>query len=184
MALCGAKKKNGEKCRAFAGQGTNHPGVGYCKFHLGNTEQMNKHAVKLKAEQEVAKARTKFGEKIPVEPTEALLSVLHLSAGQLAWLHGEPDAMEDKGSFDGQVLMRLWGEERDRLARVSESALRAGVQERAIRLAEAYGQQLADVLRAVFHDDELGLTAAQRAQLPAVLRRHLFAAEGQRELVA
>src|SRR4051812_5180179 len=153
MALCGAKKKNGEKCRAFAGQGTTHPGVGTCRFHLGNTEQMNKHAVKLKAEQDMAKARAQFGEKIPVEPTEALLSVLHLSAGQLAWLHAELDEMEDKGSFDGQVLMRLWNEEKDRVARIAEAALRAGVQERAIRLAEQYGQQLADLLRAVFDDN-------------------------------
>jgi rubredoxin len=28
--LCGARKKTGEECRAFAGQGTPHLGVGNC----------------------------------------------------------------------------------------------------------------------------------------------------------
>lgn len=44
--LCGAKKKNGELCRAYAGQGTDHPGVGRCKFHLGNAPNLKKHAAK------------------------------------------------------------------------------------------------------------------------------------------
>jgi hypothetical protein len=175
MNLCGAKKKSGELCRAFAGQGTEHPGVGRCRFHLGNTKAHRKHAVKLKAEQEVQRART-FGQKIPVEPTEAMLSVLHLSAGQLAWLHDELAAQTDKRSFDGQVLMRLWNDERDRVARISKAALDAGVAERQVKLAERYGETLAGVLRAIFYDPELALTAAQRNRLPDLLRRHLSAA--------
>lgn len=108
--------------------------------------------MRLQAEKEIAKTRAQFGDKIPVEPSEALLSVLHLSAGQLAWLHAELEERADKtGDFESQVLM-LWNDERDRVARVSEAALRAGVQERAIRLAENYGQQLAEVLRAIFYD--------------------------------
>jgi hypothetical protein len=175
---CGAKKKNGEKCRNFAGLGTPHLGVGHCKYHLGNSPNHMKAAVRQQAAKEVAKARAEFGDKIPVEPSEALLSVLHLSAGQLAWLHAELAEREDKtDSFEGQVLMRLWNDERDRVARISEAALRAGVQERAIRLAESYGQQLADVLRAIFYDPELDLSAEQLALLPTILRRHLFAAE-------
>jgi hypothetical protein len=34
--LCGAKRKNGELCRKFAGEGTDHFGVGHCKYHFGN----------------------------------------------------------------------------------------------------------------------------------------------------
>jgi hypothetical protein len=178
-ALCGAKKKNGDTCRAFAGQGTDHPGVGRCKFHLGNTKNMRKHAVKLKAEEEVTRARGQFGAKIPVEPTEALLSVLHLSAGQLAWLHDELAEQTDKQSFDGQVLMRLWNDERDRVARIAKAALDAGVAERSIRLAETYGEAIATVLRNVLYDPELGLTDMQQALLPDLVRRHLMAATAE-----
>src|SRR5205809_19002 len=157
MALCGAKKKNGDTCRAFAGQATDHPGVGRCKFHLGNTPNMRKHAVKLQAEQEVSKARAKFGERIPVDPTEALLTTLQLSAGQLFWLQAALEDHEDKHDFTGQVLMRLWNDERDRVARISEAALRAGVQERAVRLQEKYGELIARFADHVLSDPELGL---------------------------
>ena len=182
-ALCGAKKKNGDTCRAFAGQGTDHSGVGRCKFHLGNTPNMRKNAVKLQAEKEVSKARAKFGERIPVDPTEALLTTLQLSAGQLYWLQAALEDHEDKHDFTGQVLMRLWNDERDRVARISEAALRTGVQERAIKLAEQYGIAVAKVMRAIFDDPELALTEAQQEVIPMLVRRHLTAASGDESAV-
>src|SRR5262249_55164733 len=142
-ALCGAKKKDGDTCRAFAGQGTDHPGVGRCKHHLGRTQNMNKHAVKLHAEREVTKARADFGDRLPVDPAEALLTTLQISAGQMAWLQAVLEEHGDKIDFDGQVLMRLWNDERDRVARIAEAALRAGVKERYVRLAERYGTTVA-----------------------------------------
>jgi hypothetical protein len=182
---CGAKKKNGDKCRNFAGLGTPHLGVGTCKFHLGNAPNQMKHAVKLQAEKEVAKARIEFGETIPVHPTEALLTTLQLSAGQMVWLQQQLEALDDgeegKGSFEGQVLLRMWGDERDRVARISEAALRAGVQERVVRLAEQYGKQISQLLRACFNDPELGLSAAQLEVVPLVARRQLLALKAASE---
>ena len=35
--LCDALKTNGQRCRAYAGQGTDHPGAGHCSHHGGNT---------------------------------------------------------------------------------------------------------------------------------------------------
>lgn len=172
MNLCGAKKKNGETCRAFAGQGTEHPGVGCCKFHLGNTKRHNTHAARKEALAKWAE-RSKFGEPLEVGPAEALLGVLHLSAGHLSWIRAELAAIKDKRTQEAQVLMRLWDEERDRIARISKAALDVGVAEAQIALAERYGEQLAQLLRGIFFDGDLGLTAVQRALLPDVLRRHL-----------
>ena len=59
--MCGAKKENGERCRAFAGQGTSHPGIGACKFHGGSTPSHEKAAV----EREITKRMVMMGE--PVE---------------------------------------------------------------------------------------------------------------------
>src|SRR4051812_35411181 len=115
-ALCGAKKKNGEKCRKFAGEGTNHPGVGRCKYHLGNSKTHRTNAVT----QEARKAMVEFGQPLPIAPGEALLGVLHLSAGHLNWLRAELAAMEDKKTFEAQVLLRAWDNERDRIARISK----------------------------------------------------------------
>jgi hypothetical protein len=84
---------------------------------------------------------------------------------------------EERKTLEAQVATRLWNDERDRLARISKAALDAGVQERAIVLAERAGAALADVLRAIFGDPELGLTEAQRKRLPDLLRRHLEVVE-------
>jgi hypothetical protein len=173
-ALCDARKKNGERCRNFAGQGTSHFGVGRCRFHFGNAPNHEKNAVRVEAQRRAVE----FGQPLDVHPSEALLTVLQLSAGHLAWLRSALSGFEDKTTFEGQVLMRMWDDERDRVARISKAALDAGVQERQVQLAERYGEALAQVLRNIFGDPELGLTDGQRAQLPAVLRRHLVALDG------
>ncbi len=172
--LCGAKKKNGEKCRKFAGEGTEHFGVGRCRYHLGNTKSHQMNAVT----QEARRTMVEFGQPIPIQPAEALLGVLHLSAGHLNWLREELAATKDKHGFESQVLLRAWNDERDRIARISKAALDVGVAEKQIKLAEQYGEQLAALLRAVFYDGDLGLTARQRSRLPEVLRHHLSAFGG------
>jgi hypothetical protein len=172
--LCNARKKNGETCRAFAGQGTDHPGVGKCKFHGGSTRSHRTHAVI-----EQAKIRAaRLGEPYEMEPTEALVWSVHMSAGQVRYLGEELSTLEvERTNGESLILQRLWNEERDRLARISKAALDAGVQERAIVLAERTGAAIADVLRGVFSDPELRLTRAQRDRLPDLLRRHLMAVE-------
>jgi hypothetical protein len=175
QALCGARKKNGEKCRAFAGQGTQFKGVPgvRCKYHGGATPSHQKHAATLEAQQRMIK----LGGPIEIPPLDALLAMLYISSGHVAWLREEIAALDDLPSDDGPALLTLYGEERDRVAKVAKACLDAGVAERQVALAERYGEQLAAVLGAIFEDKELGLADKQRAALPAVLRRHLFALE-------
>jgi hypothetical protein len=168
-ALCGARKKNGDACRNFAGQGTEHFGVGRCSRHLGNTKNHRVHAVK----EEALKRTIQFGQPLDIQPAEALLATVHLSAGHLQFLRDELGTIDDRKSFEAQVLLRQYNEERDRLTRTSKLACDAGVAERIVFLAESYGEQMAALLRAVFFDGDLDLTPGQREQLPVVLRRHL-----------
>jgi hypothetical protein len=176
VPLCGARKKNGELCRAFAGQGTDHSGVPgtRCKYHGGATKSHKTHAVITQAKARAAR----LGEPYEMEPVEALLWMVNLSAGQVRYL-GEELASLNGDRLDGEhlIMQRLWDQERDRLARISKAAVDAGVSERAIILAERTGAAIADVLRAVFGDPELRLTARQRDALPSLLRRHLLAVE-------
>ena len=120
----------------------------------------------------------KLGAPIEMRPTEALLAMLHLASGHVAWLREEIAALTDLSSGDAPALVTLYGEERDRVARVAKACLDAGVAERQVRLAEQYGSALANVLGAIFADPELGLRKDQRAVLPRLLRRHLVAIEG------
>jgi hypothetical protein len=120
----------------------------------------------------------KLGGPIVVQPVEALLGMLHLASGHVAWLREEIAALDDLSTPEGLALVSLYGEERDRVAKVAKACLDAGVAERQVRLAEAYGAALAELLKAVFADPALDLRPKQRAQVPAVLRRHLGTAEG------
>jgi hypothetical protein len=174
--LCNARKKNGERCRAYAGQSTDHFGVGPCKFHGGATRNHHKHAVKVEAQ----RAMVKYGAPINIRPEEALLAMLYLSSGHVAWLHAEISALDDNAkndkngkTFDENVLVRLYADERDRVARIAKAAIDCGIAERQVALMERFGTGIATVLRRVFDDEDLALTRKQHKQLPELLRRHL-----------
>jgi hypothetical protein len=117
----------------------------------------------------------RFGDLVPVEPSEALLTVLHLSFGHLCWLRSELAHMPSKTTFEGQVFLRMYDDERDRVARISKAALDAGVQERQIKLAERWGEMIGDLLSGIFH--ELALNKRQQDALPGVVQRHLMVIE-------
>lgn len=69
--------------------------------------------------------------------------------------------------------MKLYNDERDRLARFSKLALDAGVAERQIQIAEQQGTILAQTLLAVFGDTTLGLTPDQQQLARTLAGRHL-----------
>lgn len=116
-----------------------------------------------------------FGDELPVEPAEALLSMLRLSAGMVAWTRGELARMEDRGTFEGQVLTRMYADERDRTARIAKAALDAGVAERMVRLAESYGDLIATLIGNILSD--LRLTPEQYTRAPEIVRTRLLELE-------
>lgn len=71
------------------------------------------------------------------------------------------------------IWLKLYNEERDRLIKVSTAAVRAGLDERMVKLAEGQGRMVAGVIRAVLGD--LALTEEQYAKAMEVTPRHLRA---------
>ena len=69
--------------------------------------------------------------------------------------------------------MRLYNEERDRLARTAKAALDAGIVERQVRLAESQGRELARVVVTVLAKLELTpeQAAAARVMVADELRK-------------
>lgn len=169
--LCDAKTRGGGRCRLFAGQGTNHLGVGRCKHHAGSTPTHVTSAVV----QEARRRAIEFGEELPIEPADALLSMLRLSAGMVAWTRAELARMEDRGSFEGQVLARIYADERDRTARIAKAALDAGVAERMVRIVEQWGELLATLIGNIIRD--LQLTPQQNERAPEIVRKRLLELE-------
>ncbi|HET7571780.1 MAG TPA: hypothetical protein VFJ77_03825 [Gaiellaceae bacterium] len=166
--LCGAKTRSGGTCRMHAGSGTNHKGVGRCKLHGGSTPTHVASAIAYEARRRAIE----FGEELPVEPGDALLTMLRLSAGMVAWTRDELARMDDRRTFEAQVLTRMYADERDRTARIAKAALDAGVAERMVRLAESYGELLATLIGNILKD--IRLTAEQSERAPEIVRRRLL----------
>jgi hypothetical protein len=144
-ALCGARRKNGQPCRWFSGQGTDHPGVGRCKLHGGATATHKTHAVAV----EVKRRMVKLGAPIEgIKPHTALLGMLQATAGAVAWLYDEIRGLENLSEPEAQVLIKLWDEERDRATRIAEACLRAGVDEREVRFTQGAAEQIVAAIRA------------------------------------
>jgi hypothetical protein len=134
-----------------------------------------------------------------VAPDVALLEEVHRSAGAVAFL-AEKVAELDTGDlvwgvteeaekrateFTGTDTVRraapntwllLYQQERKHLADVCRTAIAAGIAERQVRLAEAQGRMVADVIRRIL--DGLDLSPVQQARAPEVARRELRALAG------
>lgn len=90
--LCGAKKRDGSACRLYAGQGTNHKGVGHCRLHGGSTPTHEAKALALMHE----RGMVTLGQPVQnLKPNQALLGILRATAGHVAYLHTEIQALED-----------------------------------------------------------------------------------------
>jgi hypothetical protein len=174
--MCGAKKRNGETCRAYAGQGTDHPGTGACKFHGGSTPNHGKRAVK----QELTRRMVTLGEPVEhVTAVGALLSELYASTGHVAWLRQEIATMtqEDLSTPEGIAIVGLYNTERDRKTRIAKLCTEAGVDEAAIRVAETQVTLLGNALARAC--DKAGLSNEVRQRLGSCLREELAATQAK-----
>jgi hypothetical protein len=196
LPLCGAKKRAGGICTRPAGWGTPHPGVGACKLHGGSTPN---HQINAAPQLAVV-----MGAPLDIEPHDALLWCIRVTAGEANYCSAMVAQLEDDQAVGKPVLSRDWvgsgengsgggSEQRElapalniwivarrdaveRLARYSKMALDAGVAERQVRVAERYGEQIAQLLSGVIAD--LELTDAQQQRAPEIVRRRLVALEG------
>ena len=188
MAICQAHRTDGQPCKAQAMRGQK-----VCVTHGGAAPQARAAAKRRLAELEVRAELERLGIPVEVDPVDALLSQLAEAAGNVAYLRGELQRRQQLAVEVGEPssapltwrgvhtqgvapLVSLYNEERDRVARIARVALDAGVNERAIALAERLGAALEEALSAALEDDEWQLTDRQRQQGRLVLGRHLKAA--------
>jgi len=167
-ALCGAKKRsNGKKCRAYAGQGTDHPGTGPCKFHGGSTRNHKTKAAKLEARARMIA----MGAPQRISPAQGALGALHITAGFISWLHFELQNNPDLSEAEQRQLALIEADERERLAKFSKLCSDMGVAERAQRLREAQTAQVRELINAVIKD--LKLNKSQIDKVGPSLRKHI-----------
>jgi hypothetical protein len=191
--LCGAKKHQGEgNCTQVAGWGTTHVGEGPCKLHGGSTWSVSKGSHLRLVERKARAVMETYGLPIETSPADALLAEVHRTAGHVAWLQQRVAELEEHdlvwgttqiktGGEDGgtteaaepNVWLKLYQAERTHLVKVSAEAIRCGIEERRVKLAESQGALVAGVIRAILGD--LNLSADQQALVSEVVPRHLRA---------
>lgn len=173
--FCGAKRRDGGKCRRAKGQGTEHPNIGRCSLHGGSTTTQRKNAAKQQA--------VLMGAPIEINPVDALYWCIKITAGEVEWLSESITSLDENDWYENSILgkqMNLLVRERkeavERLANFSKQAISLGLAERAVRLAENYGVALSRLLKGVL--DDLDLNERQRQMAPIIVRKHLILLEG------
>jgi len=161
-------------------------GTTVCATHGGKASQVMKAAKRRLSEAKAEDEMRTLGARRDIMPGEALLEEVQWTAGHVAWLRervqevdqqalvfGRTKTVEDDAGLvvtmeaKASVWYTLYERERQHLITATSAALKAGVEERRVRLAEAQGAQVAAVIQRVL--DALELTAAQRKMVPTIV---------------
>lgn len=173
------RQSDGQPCGAPPIQGTTT-----CRKHAGKKTSLVRQEVAARlAVQELDLDRE-------ANPLDELLTEVQRAAAAVRWLGDKVNSLDDDAitwglmkqtkDKDGKstthgagvnLWVKLWQEERDRLARVCKLALDAGVDERRVRLAESQGAMIVDIIRATLVD----LQIEQTERVHEVVSRHLRA---------
>lgn len=162
-------------------------------MHGGAAPQSLAAAARRQQEAAAAKAVATFGLRRDVSAEDALLEELQWTAGHVAWLRDrvaelEPEALvwgrtseasKEATEFPGvdttreaapSVWLVIYQRERAHLLAVASAVLKAGVDERRVRLAERQGAQLAEHGRAYIAGVITALGLDERSAGPVMLR--------------
>lgn len=193
---CTAKsKQSGERCKRAAIVGGT-----VCKIHGGGTPVAKVAAERRQQEDAARRALANLGEPEPIDPAQALLNLIAGKHGEVLWLRAkvrevEP-AMLTWGATEHRegvgpegpisvttekaqpsVWWSLLRQAEDQLAEYASKALRAGIEERRLRIAERQGEQMAGIMRRVL--DALGLSPQQQALVPVIVPQAFRELEGE-----
>jgi hypothetical protein len=178
--VCGVKKRSGGHCNMAAGWGTPHPGIGKCKFHGGSVPSHVKAAAK-------EEYRLLLGTPMEINPLDAIIWCIKIRAGEVQWLTDRMHDLDEIHWVEDTMVgkqFHLYARERQHamadLARYSQMAISLGIAERAVKLAETYGEMLANYTKRILEDLWPHLDAEGRAKAPTIVRNHLIALDGGR----
>ena len=175
---CNARGRSGSLCGLSAGWGTKHPGIGACKLHGGS---MPNHMIK--AQREIVKREAEsLGLSIEQDPATAIINLVWRCVGDLTFYSSKVAQEEllqvEVGPNGSKKLSAhpwtvLYHQAEDRLAQVSQAALRAGVEERKVRLAERDAQTIFTAIQSSLA--QLGMNDSDMSRF-----RNIFAVELQK----
>jgi hypothetical protein len=142
-----------------------------------------------------------YGLPRSIDPFDALREEIARTAGHVAWLSDIVSTLEaeeltwgesqvEEGSGTGMmqgdtykvryqasvnIWLTLYKDERKHLVDVCKVAIQCGLAKREVELLERQGKLVADLLRNVFDDPDLGVDDATKRRLREIASRHLRA---------
>ena len=183
---CTARNRDGDPCRNYAMHGS-----AVCHAHGGRAPQVRQAAEKRLAAQaaQAELARLSLTAAPDIDPADALLRSIAASYSMCQHLRAIVESFPDDSLTEreytgegGMHMRRVTAAEVDLLhtwetlhARVCLGALKAGIEERRIRLAEQQASTIVTVLRAALAD--LGLDPGDH-QVGETVARHLSLVQG------
>jgi hypothetical protein len=174
---------------AMAGERNDLGAYGRCRNHEAIPYQNQLVALKKLGIRQARSVLTSMGNPVDVDPVGALIFLVQEAAGNVAFLGARiqdlgydlvgpvfsltRDGEPVQTSEDILAIVKLYNDERDRLARVSKIALDAGIEERTVRVLEEQATVLVTVIRSVVGNLGLPPEVRQRAMalVSAELRR-------------
>ena len=190
---CTAHSKSGKPCRYVV-----VPGTKVCRFHGGNAPQVREAGQRRLAMEEARQWATING-RVNIEPAQALLELVSMKAAEVAYWErrisdlsedeyawgvtkheegidrGEPVNVTTQEAKKNIYLDLLHTAQRD-LANFAATALKAGVDQALVTIAQSQAVQIVDVLRAALSDARVTIDVpAEVVILDALNRRGLTA---------
>lgn len=163
-----------------------------CPTHGGSAPQVKAAAARRLQLASAARELAALGEPVAIDPAAALLQLVHHKAGEVAWLRAmvQTDDLDDLvwgltrekvGGDDAgtthEAKPSIWWtmlrSAEDQLAQYAAAAIKAGVEERRVRLEEQTGALVAGVIQRILA--RLDLSPAQQQLVPTVVPGELRA---------
>jgi len=180
--FCGSPKKperGGGTCGVRAGFGTDHVGVGRCKFHGGSTPNGRSGPLEQLARARFREWREDNG-STATDDADPLTTILEVLAEVRDWHRftralvddidaGEWESRGKDGASQLTVYVTLLERAQDRAYKVASDIVRLGIEDRLARVTELQGRAIAAVLLGAL--DDLGLGDRAEEATAAVGRR-------------
>jgi hypothetical protein len=200
---CGHVDWKYNACKAFAGRGTTHEGVGPCRRHGGNRAYRRAEVAWLVAH--------RFAREMDISPWEGLLLAVRVAAGKLAYAQEKISSATSDLELEGRVVrgeplveggppalyhpdtgellgigdftdLSFWVAQadrwHDRLSRVAKMAIDSGVAEQLVRNQTIEVELIARVVEAGIRG--AALTDGQEREIRAAIRRELISIEDEK----
>lgn len=180
--LCGAKTRGGGTCKRSPVAGTTR-----CRIHGGSSPQALAKAQERITDAKAGRELARLGiTSRAIHPGDALVELVQYQASMVDFWRRKVSELDETDLTWGRTKVKDGGDDRgttseakpniayvlldqaqSRLAEYATAALKAGVEERRVRLAESQGALVAQAIRQVL--DGLNLTPAQLELVPRVV---------------